>query len=157
MHMLNFLEPGEAESVLNDLKLDKKDLVIMPINNNQQNSVGGSHWALLCFYRSENKFLFFDSCKNMNLVCARRAGEMMTAILGATSPSFIVVQDTPQQNNSSDCGLHMLLMAELVAKCWTEGKVLPEPSMLRLIDSNLASDTRSALRILAIRCLDRKM
>ena len=49
MHMLNFLEPGEAESVLNDLKLDKKDLVIMPINNNQQNSVGGSHWALLCF------------------------------------------------------------------------------------------------------------
>jgi sentrin-specific protease 8 len=154
MHMLNFLDDGNF-GALNDLKLDRKSLILMPINNNQEISVGGTHWSLLCFLRSGNKFYHFDSCGNMNLECSRRISAKIAQIATVESFSFIAVSDMPRQINGSDCGLYMLLAAELVGRCWIDRKCMPDPSMLLSISPALASDTRSALRFLAQRSMHR--
>jgi sentrin-specific protease 8 len=151
MHMMKFLT-AEDFGVLGDLKLNKKNLVLMPINNNETEGVGGSHWALLCFHRSENRFYFYDSCNNFNLGCAKAVtGKMVDALEVKNTTSLHIEQSTPQQANGTDCGLHMLLMAELVGKYWIKWNTMPNASALKSVTAELASTTRRALNILARR------
>ncbi|KAK6926844.1 hypothetical protein RJ641_008563 [Dillenia turbinata] len=51
-----FLEP---------LKLSEKEVVIFPVNDNDDVSQaeGGSHWSLLAFNRTANDFVHHDSCR----------------------------------------------------------------------------------------------
>jgi sentrin-specific protease 8 len=151
MHMVKFLTADDFV-VLEDLKLNKKNLILMPVNNNQSEDVGGSHWALLCFHRLENKFYFYDSCKNLNLGCAKAITEKMVGALGVQNTTTLQIeQSTPQQANGTDCGLHMLLVAELVGKYWVKWRSMPDASALKSITAELATNTRQALNILARR------
>jgi sentrin-specific protease 8 len=151
MHMVKFLSANDF-GILGDLKLNRKQLVLMPLNNNQSDDVGGSHWALLCFLRSENKFYFYDSCKNLNLECAKVIAEKMVGPLKVDiATSFHVEGCTPQQANGTDCGLHMVLMAELVGRHWMKRKSMPDPSAMKSVTPELATKTRQALNILARR------
>ncbi len=151
MHMVKFLTE-EDFGVLGDLKLKTKNLILMPINNNQTENVGGSHWALLCFHRSENTFYFYDSCQNLNLECAKIiSAKMIGALNVQNAPTIHVEKFTPQQANGTDCGLHMILMAELVGNHWIKSKTMPDASALNSVTAELASATRQALNILARR------
>ena len=45
------------------LKLEQKEIIFMPLNDNTDKFkvMGGSHWALLVYFRNANEFHYFDS------------------------------------------------------------------------------------------------
>ncbi|KAK6935987.1 hypothetical protein RJ641_033017 [Dillenia turbinata] len=86
-----FLEP---------LKLSDKEVVIFPVNNNDDvnQAEGGSHWSLLAFNRTAN---FINVSTSTN------------------EAKFVDYASSPQQNNGHDCGLYIASIARAVC-CWYE-------------------------------------
>ncbi|TYI80337.1 hypothetical protein E1A91_D05G081800v1 [Gossypium mustelinum] len=112
----DFLEP---------LKLPDKNLVIFPVNNNDDVSLaeGGSHWSLLAYYRSANIFVHHDSNQQMN---KRHAMKLFKSVVGynggpssTSNDKYQECIDTPQQVNGYDCGLHVTATARTICS-WYE-------------------------------------
>ncbi|KAE8656715.1 NEDD8-specific protease 1 [Hibiscus syriacus] len=112
----DFLEP---------LKLPDKNLVLFPVNNNDDVSLaeGGSHWSLLAYYRSANVFVHHDSSQQMN---KRPAMKLYKSVVGYISGScsagndkYLECSDTPQQVNCYDCGLYVTATARTICS-WYE-------------------------------------
>jgi sentrin-specific protease 8 len=92
-----FLEP---------LELNKKDLVLIPLNNNPTSeSAGGSHWSLLVFYTRCQTAVHYDSTgSNLN-----EAMEFFKKYQNFFKiDKFIHEKKFPQQTNSSDCGVYLI-------------------------------------------------
>eukprot|EP01025_Chloroclados_australasicus_P056004 TRINITY_DN6879_c0_g1_i1.p1 TRINITY_DN6879_c0_g1~~TRINITY_DN6879_c0_g1_i1.p1 ORF type:complete len:205 (-),score=14.99 TRINITY_DN6879_c0_g1_i1:99-713(-) len=76
--------PMEAGLLLEPLQAQVKDVVLMPVNNNRAvESVGGSHWSLLCYERSSDSFYHFDSASNFNYQAAISLASRSISLLGA--------------------------------------------------------------------------
>ncbi|XVE59758.1 hypothetical protein DITRI_Ditri05aG0073000 [Diplodiscus trichospermus] len=106
-----FLEP---------LKLPDKELVIFPVNNNNDVSVaeGGSHWSLLAYYRSANVFVHHDSNGQMNKMHAMRLFKSVVGYISssgsASNAKYLECIGTPQQVNGYDCGLYVTATARTI-------------------------------------------
>ena len=75
----------EPELVAN-LKLTDKELVALPVNNNDDANVafGGTHWSLLVYVRALDQFWYYDSMREYNLSAARVVARNFARALGAT-------------------------------------------------------------------------
>ena len=129
--------PAGGSSVPLVQQLAVAQLVVMPVNNNEDASVaeGGGHWSLLVFRRAGDekrsgpRFEHYDSAAGAN---GPNAQAVMRAIapllLGSADfsslpkpiPQFVRMV-TPQQANGHDCGVYMLAIAELLC-CGTEAE-----------------------------------
>ncbi|KAI9330669.1 hypothetical protein DFJ73DRAFT_88381 [Zopfochytrium polystomum] len=65
-------DPTHIESALGGLNLQKSDFVFIPVNDNEQNTAGGSHWSLLIYSRSANCYYYYDSMGRANYEVAKR-------------------------------------------------------------------------------------
>ncbi|CAN8019646.1 unnamed protein product, partial [Ixodes persulcatus] len=68
---------------------------------------GGCHWSLLVYDAKKKIFEHYDSCKGSNSAHARRIAEALKSLLCLELAQVTEVSCT-QQNNSYDCGLHVL-------------------------------------------------
>lgn len=100
-----FLEPLDAVN---------KSFIFFPINDNQSDKIGGSHWSLLVFSKPENKFYHFDSMDSNN---QRQCENLIIKIKRFLNVSTFTLQqaDCLEQTNSYDCGIHVLCNAENIA------------------------------------------
>ncbi|KAJ3417497.1 SUMO1 sentrin specific peptidase 8 [Chytridiales sp. JEL 0842] len=74
VHLLsNAYDTSFLESVFEGLKLENKEVIFIPINDNSNEGAGGSHWSLLVFYRPSQYFYYYDSMGKYNLTSAKRA------------------------------------------------------------------------------------
>ncbi|KAF4975725.1 hypothetical protein FZEAL_7528 [Fusarium zealandicum] len=92
--------------------------VFMPINDNRNVSVaeGGSHWSLLLVSTLDGVAFHYDSMGGANYAEANLATRKMASILQRPL-RFINLEDCPQQENGSDCGVFVcLLMRHLLVK-----------------------------------------
>eukprot|EP00928_Gymnodinium_smaydae_P062169 TRINITY_DN4608_c0_g1_i1.p1 TRINITY_DN4608_c0_g1~~TRINITY_DN4608_c0_g1_i1.p1 ORF type:complete len:709 (-),score=131.05 TRINITY_DN4608_c0_g1_i1:142-2268(-) len=100
------------------LKLDEKDLILCPVNDNMNGSKAdaGTHWSLLaCHGRPANRrFIHYDSCSAR----AERAQSLAQATALAshlagerTAPT---VSPCAQQDNSYDCGVYVLAFTHVI-------------------------------------------
>ncbi|KAI4386033.1 hypothetical protein MLD38_004005 [Melastoma candidum] len=103
------------------LKLPSRNLVIFPVNNNDDVDVaeGGSHWSLLAFERNANVFVHHDSSKGINDLFATRLYKAVGGFLGNSAdlgaePRYVKCSSSPQQQNGYDCGLYVLATAEVI-------------------------------------------
>ncbi|KAF5234632.1 hypothetical protein FAUST_7502 [Fusarium austroamericanum] len=92
--------------------------VFLPINDNRNVSVaeGGSHWSLLLVSTLDGVAFHYDSLGGANYSEANVATRKLANILGRPL-RFINLDDCPQQENGSDCGVFVcLLMRHLLVK-----------------------------------------
>ncbi|KAL4722065.1 hypothetical protein ACLX1H_010835 [Fusarium chlamydosporum] len=92
--------------------------IFLPINDNRNVSVaeGGSHWSLLLVSTLDGVAFHYDSLGGANYSEANVATRKLSNILKKPL-RFINLEDCPQQENGSDCGVFVcLLMRHLLVK-----------------------------------------
>lgn len=96
----------------------KTSHIFLPINDARNVSVaeGGSHWSLLLVSKIDGVAFHYDSLTPSNYNEARLATDKLMILLGK-SLRFINLDDSPQQENSSDCGVYVCIqMRHLLLK-----------------------------------------
>lgn len=97
--------------------------IFLPINDCRNPSIaeGGSHWSLLLVSVLDGVAFHYDSLNPANRNEAGLAARKVSQLLGRQL-QFIDLTDSPQQENSSDCGVfvciqmrHLLLRKLLMA------------------------------------------
>ncbi|KAL3417933.1 Ulp1 protease family protein [Phlyctema vagabunda] len=96
--------------------------IFLPINDARSVTVaeGGSHWSLLLVSVIDGVAFHYDSMSPSNYHEARLATSKLGALLGRQL-RFLNLEDSPQQENSSDCGVYVciqmrhLLISRLLA------------------------------------------
>lgn len=151
---MKFLDPdtvqllkfADAKEILAPLELKSTDLIFFPVNDNETNSCGGSHWSLLIYLNG--KFIHYDSGLGMNQNEARKLAENFAPVVGI-GENFVPVAgikgnfapvagnkgnfdpvvgekslesfefltpSCPQQNNGHDCGIFVIMFSEKIAE-----------------------------------------
>lgn len=107
----------ETEALLGSLELERKDLVLIPINNHSvTESAGGSHWSLLVLYVSSRKFEHYDSLMLSDNVChSKQIAEKLNRLLRGNTLD-LVIMTCNQQIDGYNCGIHVICNASAVCK-----------------------------------------
>ena len=110
------LSPDEKviRGAIDDTGLRKADWVFFPVNDNNSDKEGGSHWSLLLYSQNDNTYYHFDP------ICGKNDGSvtMMIKKLLDSGKKFPEVKYVvcPRQRNGYDCGPYTLMFAEKVAE-----------------------------------------
>jgi sentrin-specific protease 8 len=92
--------------------------IFLPINDARNVSVaeGGSHWSLLLVSVIDAVAFHYDSLSRSNYNEAMVTTRKISQLLGRNL-RFLNLDDSPQQENSSDCGVYVcMLMRHLLLK-----------------------------------------
>lgn len=84
--------------------------IFLPINDSRSPGVaeGGSHWSLLLVSTIDGVAFHYDSLRPSNLQNAKLAAHKLSILLGRPL-RFQDLEDSPQQENGSDCGVFVCL------------------------------------------------
>lgn len=113
---LKFVSRQEMSIFLEPLNAKGKSFIFLPLNDNNEVKAGGNHWSLLVFSRPESTFYYYDSLSSGTSLRSFRPFllELAAAI---DCPEFDVRQgDCVKQNNSYDCGIHVVCNVECLAR-----------------------------------------
>ncbi|XP_012528211.1 sentrin-specific protease 8 [Monomorium pharaonis] len=102
-----FLDPIEAKSY---------DFIFFPLNDCDSNEAGGSHWSLLIYSRVEKMCYHFDSSIGINNFSAKKLARKVIKYFLEKQEKRYIEKDCPQQDNSYDCGLYVLCLADVISK-----------------------------------------
>lgn len=108
--------PLELKAALPDFT--RTTHIFLPINDARNVSVaeGGSHWSLLLVSVLDGVAFHYDSLSPSNYEPAKHASKQLSALLGRPF-RFMNLDDSPQQDNGSDCGVYVcILMRHLLMK-----------------------------------------
>ncbi|KAJ2160247.1 hypothetical protein GGF46_002408 [Coemansia sp. RSA 552] len=149
------LKPSQVQLLMVDFEsmraalprdMEQKRLVLAPINN--QGSRGGSHWSLLvCHLDDEGgeqralRFHYFDSMANANYRSALLVKQALDLLLQFNQRNNaqvgpMLTHSCPQQENSYDCGVFVILFADLLVRRYSD---LRTPQKRVSFDSALRS------------------
>eukprot|EP01125_Pyxidicula_operculata_P013770 TRINITY_DN4569_c0_g1_i1.p1 TRINITY_DN4569_c0_g1~~TRINITY_DN4569_c0_g1_i1.p1 ORF type:complete len:214 (+),score=36.38 TRINITY_DN4569_c0_g1_i1:37-678(+) len=110
--LMNFTSSEELQSILSSLELDKKDIVFVPVNDNQDiTSAGGSHWSSLVYVNETKTFYALDSYDDSNHAMTMSVFKKLSGIL----PGTVKYLSMPKQTNGYDCGMYVLAAAKLLS------------------------------------------
>lgn len=114
---LKMLPKDEIGIFLDPLGAQDKSFVFFPLNDHQYDSAGGTHWSLVVYSRPEQKFLYIDSAKGSNWSTSKRFAANVWEALGCDEAT-VTLDTVPcfQQENSYDCGIHVLFNVEKCAE-----------------------------------------
>jgi sentrin-specific protease 8 len=109
-------DPRTIKDALPDFS--KTTHIFLPINDcrNVEVAEGGSHWSLLLVSLIDGVAFHYDSLRPMNESEAELATEKISQLLGKEL-RFQDLEDSPQQENGSDCGVFVCVqMRHLLVK-----------------------------------------
>ncbi len=103
--------------------------MLFALNDNPDVSAagGGAHWSLLAWHTHSRTFRHYDSASGLNTWHARRLAAAAAVLVGTApqghsgndgpsqAPEVVEGCNSPQQRNSYDCGMFVLLVAEQLA------------------------------------------
>jgi sentrin-specific protease 8 len=71
VQLIKLFDPAalKESNTLAGLKLHTADLVFIPVNDNEDDTAGGSHWSLLVYWRSGNVFYYYGNIHHEFLRC----------------------------------------------------------------------------------------
>ncbi|KAH7312459.1 hypothetical protein B0I35DRAFT_395423 [Stachybotrys elegans] len=141
MTFLLMKEPDMSQVATALPDFSKVTHVFLPINDNRNVGVaeGGSHWSLLLVSALDGVSFHYDSLGGANYAEANLASRKMAEILRRPL-RFVNLEDCPQQENGSDCGVFVcLLMRHLLVKRLLNAHAREKVSMSmagKMVDSN---------------------
>jgi sentrin-specific protease 8 len=145
-------DPLSLKSALPDF--GKTTHVFLPVNDCRQVDVaeGGSHWSLLLVSIIDGVAFHYDSLYPSNLQDAKLVAHRISQLLGKPL-KFINLEDSPQQENSMDCGVYVcLLMQHLLISRLLKAQAQDKVSMsMRGKDVDAAGGRKEMLRIIEAR------
>ena len=108
------------------LELDQQQFIFWPVNDNTDKFQisGGSHWALLVYVQSIQKFYYIDSSSHINTDELRKK---LTSLINkdqdVAQESFetIVLKNVSKQTNPYDWGVYVLANTEYILNLIKEG------------------------------------
>jgi len=109
----NCQTPSELREVLPNL--ENSSFIFMPVNDNIDfgEPEGGSHWSLVLFCVDDNKAIIYDSLYRANEEESMKLIRN-TEVLLSRKFEIITERHTPQQINSSDCGIIVVAITALL-------------------------------------------
>uniref|UniRef100_A0AAV1V7L5 Ubiquitin-like protease family profile domain-containing protein n=1 Tax=Peronospora matthiolae TaxID=2874970 RepID=A0AAV1V7L5_9STRA len=115
-------DEDEYSDLARGLELLSRRLCIIPVADNDALGGGSSHWSLLLY--CDGSFRHFDSSAGHNKQAAGRVAKSFELLLQAAgrqdgdgaSNRVEEVVDAPQQKNSFDCGVYVLMLAEFFSR-----------------------------------------
>lgn len=111
---LKIISQDEINIFLEPLHAVNKSFIFFPINDNERDQAGGSHWSLLVFSRPEKLFYHFDSISSSNERHCEKFIRRIKSYLNVGSVSLRKAHCLTQ-TNGYDCGIHVLCNAENIA------------------------------------------
>lgn len=111
---LKIVSKDEINIFLEPLNATKKSFIFFPLNDNQQDRAGGSHWSLLVFSRPERAFYHFDSLASINEYQCQNFVSKIKDFLDISNVTFRTAHCL-NQSNGYDCGIHVLCNIENIA------------------------------------------
>ncbi|KAI9308287.1 hypothetical protein BJ944DRAFT_246707 [Cunninghamella echinulata] len=118
VHLLTYMpgDPKDLQSVLPP-QFENRRVIFIPINDGiADKAYSGTHWSLLVFFRSSKTFFYYDSLNTSNIRPAKYTAKRMIPLLGLdVEPEFKVIP-SPQQEGTSDCGLMVLSLMDLLIR-----------------------------------------
>lgn len=143
---LKFVCRDEMSIFLEPLNAVGKSFIFLPLNDNNEVKAGGNHWSLLVFSRPESTFFYYDSLSSGTSLRSLRPFllELAAAI---DCPEFDIRQgDCVKQNNSYDCGIHVLCNVECLARRAQKHNALDDESMSTSSDEDPTKITHQKVR-----------
>lgn len=107
----------DLQDSLNQLDFSRKKFVIFPVNDHSDRGTrGGSHWTLLVIDIQVGTAYYYDGMNGSgkNKSNALDILEKFSAFLRIDVPNLEVIRIKYPQNNSCDCGVYVLMIAEQV-------------------------------------------
>ncbi|KAM9826206.1 sentrin-specific protease 8 [Syngnathus typhle] len=108
--------PEELAVFLDPLDLASRHRIFLAVNDNEDESAGGSHWSLLVYHHKSNHFAHYDSQNGSNSQHAQRIANKLEPILGAGTKALFAEEPTPAQENLYDCGMYVISIAEALCE-----------------------------------------
>ncbi|XP_010874017.1 sentrin-specific protease 8 [Esox lucius] len=108
--------PEELAQFLEPLGLATRRWVFLAVNDNSNQTAGGSHWSLLLFCRDVGRFGHYDSQSGGNSLHARLIATKLEPFLGPGRHMPVVEEPCPPQQNSYDCGMYVICNAEALCE-----------------------------------------
>lgn len=105
----------EARIIVEPLRPSIRKFLFFPVNDNDRDRDGGTHWSLLVYSRPENTFYTFDSANNQNNYATTKVIEVLRSVLNCQS-AFSIDYPSTQQRNSFDCGIYVICNVENIVK-----------------------------------------
>jgi sentrin-specific protease 8 len=142
-------DPLSLKEALPDFS--KTTHIFLPINDARNVSVaeGGSHWSLLLVSVIDRIAFHYDSLSPSNYHEAEKATYQLSRLLGKPL-RFRNLDDSPQQENGSDCGVYVCIqMRHLLLKRLLSANAQEKVSMSmagKLVDA--AGGRKEMLRII---------
>lgn len=99
---------------MDPLKLNTKKYILIPINDNSSENIGGSHWSLLLIERNSKVAYHFDSFGSSNKFIAQGLYQKFKHYFECEK--FEEFSKTPQQTNTFDCGMYLVAFSEAILK-----------------------------------------
>lgn len=150
--LMNTKDPLSLKSALPDFQ--KTTHIFLPVNDCRSVDVaeGGSHWSLLLVSVIDGVAFHYDSLTPANMQEAKLVAHRISQLLGKPL-KFINLDDSPQQENSSDCGVYVcLLMQHLLMSRLLRAHAQDKISMsMRGKDVDARGGRKEMLRIIEAR------
>lgn len=129
---------------LSSLELSTKEFIFCPVNDSKDptNPLGGSHWSLLVYSTVLQESFYYDSLYSTINPNAGIINQQLNLVLNHNNQVTQVYLENAQ-NNSADCGVYVLLIAETLADNLTNSR---DQLLLRGLQSLISPSSASQLR-----------
>jgi sentrin-specific protease 8 len=105
----------DARIILEPLYPSMRKFLFFPVNDNDRDREGGTHWSLLVYSQPENTFYTFDSANNQNNYATTKVIEVLRSVLNCQS-AYSIAYPSLQQRNSFDCGIYVICNVENIVR-----------------------------------------
>lgn len=131
----------DARVLLEPLHPHTKQFLFFPVNDNDRDKEGGTHWSLLVFSKPENTFYTFDSANNQNKNATTKIIEVLRRVLNCQL-AFSILHPSSQQRNNHDCGIYVICNVENIMKHILRAGVVRDVAVL---DRDIVSRKRGEI------------
>ncbi|OTF71445.1 hypothetical protein BLA29_008054 [Euroglyphus maynei] len=110
----------EIRAILQPLHMERRKLILIPLNDNMSLDYGGSHWSLLVFIRDNDdkcRLEYYDSAaiEHPNEMMMKKIVKKFTKLLSLNDLD-IQIEQCHKQEDGYNCGIHLICNSNAICR-----------------------------------------